>query len=37
MVDVVTARLPNRAMMAELAKFASVPCVNALDDWGHPL
>ncbi|KAH0573007.1 Ornithine carbamoyltransferase [Spironucleus salmonicida] len=37
MVDVVSARLPTRASMTELAKFASVPCINALDDWAHPL
>ena len=37
MVDVVTARLKTRKEMSELAKYASVPCVNALDDWGHPL
>lgn len=37
MVDVCSARLPTRAMMEELAKFASIPCINALDDWAHPL
>ncbi|CAL6070486.1 Ornithine_carbamoyltransferase [Hexamita inflata] len=37
MVDVCSARLPTRAMMEELAKFSSIPCLNALDDWAHPL
>jgi len=37
MVDVVSARLPTRKMMEELAHFSSVPCINALDDWAHPL
>ena len=37
MVDVCSARLPTRAMMEELAKYASIPCLNALDDWAHPL
>lgn len=37
MVDIVSARLPNRKMMSELAQHASVPCLNALDDWAHPL
>eukprot|EP00703_Trepomonas_sp_PC1_P003911 JAP92695.1 Ornithine carbamoyltransferase [Trepomonas sp. PC1] len=37
MVDICSARLPSRAMMEELAKFSSIPCLNALDDWAHPL
>ena len=37
MVDVCTARLATRAMMTEMAKYSSVPCINALDDWAHPL
>lgn len=37
MVDICSARLPTRKMMEELAKFSSIPCLNALDDWAHPL
>jgi len=37
MVDVCSARLPTRKMMEELAQYASIPCINALDDWAHPL
>ena len=24
-------------MMEELAKYSSIPCLNALDNWVHPL
>ncbi|TNJ28422.1 Ornithine carbamoyltransferase [Giardia muris] len=37
MVDICSARLHTREMMSELAKHSLVPCLNALDDWAHPL
>lgn len=37
MVDVCSARLETREMMKEVATYATVPCLNALDDWAHPL
>ncbi|ESU40837.1 Ornithine carbamoyltransferase [Giardia duodenalis] len=37
MVDICTARLATKEMMREMAQHASVPCINALDDFGHPL
>lgn len=36
MVDIIAARLPTRAMMAELAEHSRVTCLNTLDDFGHP-
>eukprot|EP00768_Dysnectes_brevis_P004577 gnl/Dysnectes_brevis/329_a364_8827.p1 GENE.gnl/Dysnectes_brevis/329_a364_8827~~gnl/Dysnectes_brevis/329_a364_8827.p1 ORF type:complete len:314 (+),score=82.33 gnl/Dysnectes_brevis/329_a364_8827:26-967(+) len=37
MVDVCTARLPSKEMVGELAANATIPVINALDDWAHPL
>jgi len=35
-VDVVMARLNDRADIAELAQHADIPVINALDDYAHP-
>jgi len=35
-VDVVMARLNDRSDIQELAKHATVPVINALDDYAHP-
>lgn len=37
MVDVCSARIATKEMMRELAHYASIPCINALDNWAHPL
>lgn len=33
---VIMARVSTRKTVEELAQFATVPVINALDDWGHP-
>lgn len=35
-VDIVMARVKSRHMVNELIEHATVPVINALDDWGHP-
>jgi len=35
-VDIVMARVNSRRTVNELIQHASVPVINALDDWGHP-
>lgn len=35
-VDIIMARLIKREDMRELAKYAKVPVINALDDFAHP-
>lgn len=36
MKDVIAARLYSRKDFGDLAKYASVPVINLLDDYGHP-
>lgn len=35
-VDVIMARVPSKADIEALATNATIPVINALDDWGHP-
>lgn len=35
-VSIIVARLKSRKMLYELAENASIPVINALDDFGHP-
>lgn len=37
MVDAATARVASRKQIAGLAANSTIPIVNALDDWGHPM
>ncbi len=37
MVDAVTARVNSRAQIAGLATHSTIPIVNALDDYAHPM
>jgi ornithine carbamoyltransferase len=37
MVDVCTARVQSKSMIKGLADNSSIPIINALDDWAHPL
>lgn len=34
--DIIMARLKDRNVLAEFAKYSSVPVINALDDFAHP-
>jgi len=34
--DIMMARVASREMVQELATEATIPVINALDDWGHP-
>lgn len=35
-VDIMMARVNKREVVWELAEHATIPVINALDDWGHP-
>tara|TARA_R110002050_G_scaffold100120_3_gene207396 strand:- start:692 stop:1294 length:603 start_codon:yes stop_codon:yes gene_type:complete len=35
-VEIIGARLKKKSEMHSLAKHATVPTINMLDDWGHP-
>ncbi|KAL0232892.1 hypothetical protein GEMRC1_011639 [Eukaryota sp. GEM-RC1] len=37
MCDFVMARVNKRQDVCEVAKYASIPIINALDDWAHPM
>ena len=37
MVDAVTARVASREQIHGLAQSATIPIINALDDWAHPM
>ena len=37
MVDIVMARVNKRTDVAQLAEASTIPVINALDDWAHPL
>ena len=37
MVDGVTARVNTRQQLHELSENATIPIINALDDWAHPM
>lgn len=35
-VDIMMARVNSRKIVDEIAEHATIPTINALDDWGHP-
>ena len=37
MVDIIMARVNKRTDVSQLAEASTIPVINALDDWAHPL
>ena len=37
MINAITARVKSRETLVKLASVATVPVINALDDWAHPM